>query len=467
MRPILRAPFVGALAAAFLAGCTLAPSGTREERARLDESGAPYAKPFRDRVLPELPTNPTWKDVLERAFLANGDLEAAYFEWKAAVERIDVASAWPNSRLTVGYSYAFSSENLKAFDRSTFSFGADAMENLQWPSKIQKQGQVALDQARTTGARFRAAKFDLQKRVLSAWADYTVAAERARVQAERMALAQSALEASRIRAGTGGMQQDLLRADLAVASAEDEQRSADSELASAKAALNGMLLRDPRAELSPPAAMPEPRPVPSDDATLLAAAVDQNPELQALAQQVQGRTDALELARLQWLPDINPTFAFTGSVSQAIGAAVVLPTTVTQIRGTIKESAAMLQGSEATLRQARSDRAASFVATLLALRNSERQAALFESRIVPAAERLVTITRQSYAAGVATYLDMIESQRTLLDARLSIAEARASREKRLAELEALMGTDVETLGTQSQAVAHAQAPAQARTGVAP
>lgn len=70
---------------------------------------------------------------------------------------------------------------------------------------------------------------------------------------------------------------------------------------------------------------------------------------------------------------------------------------------------------------------------------------LFESRIVPAAERIVAITRQSYSAGRAAYLDMIGSERALLDARLVVAEAHAMREKRLAELEALMGTDVETL----------------------
>src|SRR5690242_5799301 len=108
MRSILWTPFIGVLTGAMLGGCTLAPTGTREERARMDESGAAYSKPFPERALPELPASPTWRDVLRRAFLANGELESAYFDWKAAVERVDVASAWPNSRLMVGYSYTFS-----------------------------------------------------------------------------------------------------------------------------------------------------------------------------------------------------------------------------------------------------------------------------------------------------------------------------------------------------------------------
>ena len=334
---------------------------------------------------------------------------------------------------------------MKAFDRSTFSFSPDSMESLLWPSKAAKQGEVALAQAREAGARFRAAKFELQRRVLSAWADYAVQAERLRIARERELLARFTLDTAGSRVRAGGIQQDLLKADVESEAAGDSVRTAEANLAAARAMLNGLLGREPEAPLSAPELTPPPRPIPVDDAVLIATAVEQNPELEALAQRVQGRADALERARLEWLPDINPMFAFTGSASQAVGAAVMLPTTIKEIEGGIKDAGAMLRGSEAVLRQARNDRAALFVATLIALRDAERQAALFESRIVPAAERIVAITRQSYSAGGAAYLDMIGSERALLDARLVVAEARGMREKRLAELEALMGTDVEAL----------------------
>jgi len=434
-----------AVAAAALAGCSLTPKGTSEERARLTETGKPYEPRFEDRALPHLPPDPTWADVLHRAFLANGDLESAYFDWKAAVERIDVAAAWPNSRLMLGYSYTLSAGNMKAFDRNSFSFSPDSMESLLWPSKAAKQGEVALAQAREAGARFRAAKFDLQRRVLSAWADYALQAERLRIARDREMLARFMLDTAGSRVRAGGVQQDLLRSEVESQAAGDSVKTAEANLVATRAMLNGVLGREPETSLSPPAPVPPPRPIPVDDAILIATAVEQNPELEALAHRVQGRAGALERARLEWLPDINPTFSFTGSASQAVGAAVMLPTTIKEIEGGIKDAGAMLRGSEAVLRQARSDRAASFVATLIALRDAERQAELFEYRIVPAAERVVAITRQSYAAGGAAYLDMIDAERALLDARLVIAEARAMREKRLAELEALMGTDVETL----------------------
>jgi outer membrane protein TolC len=304
-----------------------------------------------------------------------------------------------------------------------------------------------LDEARAAAERFRAAKFDLQRRVLTAWADYTLTAERVRILREQADLARSVADTAKGRVIAGGAQADLLRADVALRTAEDAALNGEAELAAARATLNGMLARDANAPMNPPARTPEPRPVAADDAALLAAAVDQNPELVGLARQVEGRTDALELARLQWIPDINPTAAFTGSVSQALGAVVVLPTTVVQIRGGINQAEATLRGTEAALRQTKRDRAAEFVATLFMLRNAERQAALFGSQVVPAAQRIVTASQQQYSAGAATYLDLIESERALLDARLVVAEARAMREKRLAELEALMGTDVEMIGT--------------------
>jgi outer membrane protein TolC len=154
---------------------------------------------------------------------------------------------------------------------------------------------------------------------------------------------------------------------------------------------------------------------------------------------------------MAYIPDINPMAAFTGGASQMVGAMVVLPTTIPEIRGRIDEARAMLRASEAMLRQTRSDRAAGFVAALYALRNAERQAAVFRETILPRAQQALAASRQSYATGTGSFTDLIDSQRTLLDVRLMVAEAQVEREKRLAELEALAGVDVETLARSTTA----------------
>jgi hypothetical protein len=51
----------------------------------------------------------------------------------------------------------------------------------------------------------------------------------------------------------------------------------------------------------------------------------------------------------------------------------------------------------------------------------------------------------------------------VLDTKLMVIEARASRDKRLAELEALMGTDIETLtASQASLAAHTDTTTTAR-----
>jgi cobalt-zinc-cadmium efflux system outer membrane protein len=433
------------LTLAALGGCSLTPCGTDAERDRLAAVGQSFESPISERSLPELAAAPTWQDVLQRAFLANGNLEAAYFDWKAAVERIGIASAYPNSNVEFGYSYMFSSEQMKTFDRMTFSVGFDPMENLAWPSKVQQAGKIALDEARSAGERFRAAKFSLQRRVLTALAEYALLAERSRIEQDNLALLRLTREAAVSRVQTGSPQHELLRTEIDIRTSDDRLTTIQSELAATRAMLNGLLVREPNEPLEPEALYCDRRIAPGDDVAILASAAERNPDIAQWMWQVEGRRDALELARMQWIPDIMPSVMFTGSIAQAVGVAISLPTTIAEIQGTIRESQAMVRASEASLRQVRADTAAEVVATLISMRNSERQASLFRDTVLPIATHVVINVRQSYSAGSSQFIDMLDAQRTLLDVQLTIAEADAKRERRLAELESLLGVDIETV----------------------
>jgi len=434
------------LVALIVSGCTLTPTGTREERDKAAEVGKAFERPVEKRAVPPLPVDYTWRDLLRHAFLSNGELESRYFEWKAALAKIDQASAWPNSNVSLGYSYLFSDENLKSFDRQTFSVGFDPSQNLSFPTKVAQAGKVALDNAREAGERFRAAKFDLQKRVLSAFLQYSLQAEKIRIARRNLDLLELVVNTATSRVQSGGQQQDLLKAQIEYRRAEDALKRMEAERLSTRAELNALIGRPAEAELVAPKSLVEARAIGATDAQLIAMATDRNPELGALARQVQGRKDALELARQQYIPDISPAAMFTGNLSQSVGAAIMLPTTFPQINAAIEENRAMLRSTQAMARQTTLDRSSAFVAGLYALRDNERQAEFLKSNLLPAAEQLLSASRQSYSAGMIGFAELIDSQRTVLDVRLMYAEARAGRETRLAEIEALAGTDVETLG---------------------
>lgn len=436
---------VSLLALMSLSGCVLAPKEAGDERKRLGSEGVAYAAPLDGRSVNELPPEPTWQDVLRRAFLTNGELEAAYFEWAGAVHRIEQAGSYPNTPISLGFSYMFSGDRMKSFDRTTITAGPDPMESLAFPPKVYQAGKVALDNAHVAGQRFVAAKFKLQRDVLNAWYDYALMAERLRIAEGNLSLLRLINQTAAGRVRAGGTQQDMLRTDVELRRAEDEVLGMQAHLPQMRAMLNAMVARAPHAELRPPATLPAGREIPADDATLLAVASERNPELTGLALRVRGREDALQLARLQYIPDLNPTFGFTGTASQVVGLALSIPTFLPKVHGMVEEARADLRADEAMLRQTQLDQAARVVATLHAMRNSERQAALFEQQIVPPSQRIVENAREAYTRGTASFTDLIDAQRTLLEVRLTTAEARVAREKSLADLEALLGADIETL----------------------
>ena len=162
-----RPPCAAVIVALALAGsgCVLAPKGIEDERAGLRAAGQPFEPATGERRLPELSPQPDWREVLRLAFLSNGDLQAAYFEWKAALARVAVEAAYPNTNVSLGFQYLFSDESMKSWDRTTLNVGFDPMQNLWFPSKVVVSGRAALEAARAAGKRFAAAKFELQRQV--------------------------------------------------------------------------------------------------------------------------------------------------------------------------------------------------------------------------------------------------------------------------------------------------------------
>jgi outer membrane protein TolC len=438
---------VGALLAlaALAGGCVLAPRATREERLRAVAAGRAWAAPAAARALRALSAAPDWRALLAHAFLASGELEAAYHEWRAALDRIDVAAGYPNTNVALGFEYLFSDDNLKAWDRTTLGVGFDPMQNLSFPTKVLAAGRVAFEDARAAGRRFEATKFDLQRRVLTAWHEYALLAEKIRVQRATVALLRLQEGGAAGRVAVGAPQQEVLRAEVERGLAEDVLRRLEAEIPQERARLNALVGRDAGATLEPPAALPSARALPADDARLLAVATDRNPELAALAHVVTGREHAVELARQQLIPDFNPFAGFEGSMAQVAGVMISLPARLPAIRGAIREARAMLRGAEAIARQRTLDRGADFVAALVMLRDLERQTALVETQLLGTAERAAASARASYETGTLGLGELVETERLVLELRLLAAEARTGREVRLAELEALAGVDVETL----------------------
>ncbi len=437
-------PAVGlVLIVAVASGCALTPKGLHAERAALDSARAEMRRSPAQAELPTPRSGDDWRALLRRALVANGDVRAAWFDWKAAVERVREASGWPNTNLGLGYSYLFSDENVKTFDRMSFNAGVDTMENLQWPGKAMAAGRAALAEARAAGERFRAEKFRVQREALDAWLDLALAAERERLAREGGALAAIGADAADAGLEAGGDQGPSLTARITTARREDAEADARAEVEAARARLAAIVAIRDASSIPVPTRLPRPRELPPPEA--LVAAAGDAPAVRELAAERRARGEELGLAGMQWIPDVNPAVSITGGAAQMAGAMIMLPTTIAEIRSSIAVAKAMRSAAVSRHGQARRDERSAVEAALVLARDAARARRLLEERILPAAETTAAVASAAYSAGRVDLAGLVEAESVVVDVRLEIAAAAVEREKQVAAIEQVLGADVETL----------------------
>lgn len=435
-----------ALVALFTCACNLAPAGLDQERERLVRQGAAFEPAFEERVLALLPSPLTREAAVARALAASGAVEAAYFAWKASLAEVGAAAGWPNTPFQPSVSYLFSDERRSLWNSLTIGLGFDAMETLMLPGKARAAGRAALARARAEAARYEAERFATKRRVLASLHGLALVEARQSTQQELLSLARLLRDsaAARIAGGFGGSgAQRLLEAELELALGERRLADFDGEHTRRSAELAGLLALPTTIDLVLADGATAPRALPSD-AELLELGLARDPELAALARELEARGEELALAQLARQPDLDPFAAITGDLEQSLGLAISLPTNTVEIRAGIEAARARRRGAEASLRQLRSDRSAALVGTLALLRASERQAELLESSLLPRAREAAESARR--AAGLGGGMEaLLDAERTKIELARAITEAQLAREERAADLEELIGVDLESL----------------------
>jgi len=421
-----------------LSGCAIRPAGEDEERAKAQAVG----KPYEERNLPTLVKDASWQDVLRYAILANGELEQRYWEWRSALEMIP-QDASPGTSPTISYGAMFEN-GATSWNRQSIGLGSDPMNNIPWPGKLAAAGERALEMARAAGFRFERAKFDLQARVLSAYYDLALQAELIRLQEADVTLLETIDELAEARSRAGAVpQQDLLKTRTARDLARNQLQNLQAQLPGRLASLNALLNRPADSALSPK--LPKPRVNAYTDEQLIALVAERNPELRALAHEIQARKDGVRLAQMQFIPDfgLNAVTSLDGMVQNLMAMITAPFVRFEAIRGAIEQAKAQASAMRAMRRHVESDLRARILTDLYLLRNADRQITLFRETIVPRAEEVVTRARAAYTAGQVPLVELLDSQRMLIEVRTMLARLQVEREKLLAEVESVAAVDIE------------------------
>lgn len=412
-----------------LGGCTGTPiASERAARSDVAAVASRYRPGDAMPTLPELTSASSLADFLRFAMLNSPRVEAAYYDWAAAVEGITVARSLPDPRLT------FEAD----ITDSIMSLMPGLMIDLPGPGKLRIKGEEM-------AAESAVAYFLFEREVLRAAFAVKVAyyrlhylEEAIRLQRETLLLVRE-LEQLALQQNAAGRVtlQDVLRARIASDQIEsDIENLADSRgalLAELKAALGlGPADADP-----PLPATFEPSNGALSDDELRSAVLARNPGLRAMEADVRRAESRLALARKSRVPDFSLGVEVDLEASPTMvrpSAGMSLPIWRDKIAAEIAGAQASKRASEARLTSEEVQLAADLAATLFMYREAVRNDALLSDKLVPKAGQSLEVARAGYANGRAGFLDVIDAQRSLLEFELAGIEARTQRELALASL---------------------------------
>lgn len=422
--------------ATVLIGCTGVP--TREEKTvqqRLESVATLYRPGDARPQLPALKAESPLGDFLTHAMFSQPQVEAAYYDWAASVQRITTTRSLPDPRLT------FSAD----IQDVVMGLVPGVMAEFPGPGKLRAAANVAAAESDVKYFAFESAvlrtAFNLKKPYYQLhFLDAKIA-----VNQEMLRLLTDLEKLSRARNEVGAVTlQDALRAQI-------EQERLATEIANLQDSRNPLLAQFKAAlGLSADAATPpvparlETTPLDLTSDRLLADALRRNPRLRAMEAEVRRADASIRLAYKARVPDFSLGLEADVKPNPVIFSPQVgmtLPVWRDKIAAQIAAAQADKQAAAARFSAEQIMLAVEFAEKSFMFREATRNLELLNDRLLPKARQSLEVARSGYASGKVDFINLIDAQRTLLDFRLAEVEARIQRELALAELSlVILGT---------------------------
>jgi len=399
---------------------------------------------------PALGEASTLQDYLAYAALNNPGLEAAFNEWRAAVERVPQVAALPDPRFMYRY-YIREVETRVGPQRQSFGLS----QTFPWFGKLALRGDVAAEAARAARQRYEERKLALFYRVKEAYYEYYYLRRAIDVVRENRDLLTylEGVARTRYKAAAAG-HPDVIRAQVELGKLDDRLRTLQDLREPIIARLNAALNRPVKAMLPWPSAPPL-EAVDAADEQMLAWLRDASPELRALEYEIASRDRAIDLAKKAYYPDVTLGADFidtrdavmagtpdSGKDPVVVGVSVNLPIWLEKYAAGVREAEARYWAAL----KARADRentlSSELKMVLYRFRDAERKVDLYRDTLVPKAQQSLKATEAAFRAGKATFTDLVDAERVLLEFELSHERALTNHAQRLAELEMLIGRDL-------------------------
>lgn len=308
--------------------------------------------------------------------------------------------------------------------------------------------ELAREETALTDVEVAALARQVRRRAREAF--YAVAASRA-AEAQRgraQELARRIHEIAQARFDAGDVPQlEVFQADLAVSRTEADLKVAEQQTRVTISQLNALLNERAETLWALAGSLEDPLP-PLGLPDLIQRAAQVNPELEHLAAEIRVEQRRHALLRAERIPDVNVEF---GAVFNAPGEfrtggrgglAVMLPL-FSRNQGELAQSVAVLRALDGEAAAARRAVAGRVEAAYYEWTARQTQVELYRQTLVPTARHLAALAEESYRAGKANLLTVLDAQRNVQQVEREYLESLLAMQEAFAELEETVGAPLD------------------------
>ena len=389
---------------------------------------------------------------IARAVENNPAVRESFARYRSSLQRLPQVSALPDPMIAVTQ-FARSPETRVGPQTTMFSIS----QRFPWFGKLSDREKVAAKEAAVLAALHEADKAEVVRQVKRAYYDLAYVDTAAGITNEDLELLRHYETLAQARYAQGlGLQQAVVKLQAEITRGLNRLEIFQRQRVDAEAVLNKLMDRAvdaPLARVKLPA-------IPAgaaDTDRLYALARQRRPEIEAAFQQIESEEKRIHLARKQYRPDFTVGASFTNVLGRrdpagsmmpppgngkniySVTVGVNLPIFRRKYDAGVLEATERFLASKAGYRRQVNQAEVTIRSATFRLETIRRQISLFEDALLPQAEQALHSSEAAYSTGSLGVLELLDSERVLLDVRLGLAQMRGDYMKALAETERAAG----------------------------
>lgn len=393
------------------------------------------------------------RDYVNEALERNPGVHESFGRYRAALERVPQVDTLPD--LVFSFTQALRSTETRVGPvRNSFTLS----QSFPWFGTLDLRGKVALKGALAVYELYRARQQEIIVRVKRAYYELAYIDRALGITREEQSLLEHYESLAQTRYATGqGLQQAVIKIQTEITRVLNRLDIFERQRATMEARLNTLMDQPPQDPIPPIDRLSIPE-ISVDLERLYALGLENRQELKAIEQRIERSERAIDLAQKDGWPDFFVGFGFVnvgtrsdeaginnppsdnGKNAVSLSAGISIPLWRDKYDAEVREASETLRAERSSYAYVQNEMEFSIRDQVVRIETLGDQIRLFENVLIPQTEETLRATEAAYETGLLGVLDLLDSERVLLNVRIVNSRYYSDLLNALANLERAIGT---------------------------